>query len=192
VLYDQGEVSGALDSGRAALAIYRKIFPEGHPEYAATLTGMGAWLLETGEFEEAEAMMTDGLAMRRALLGNDHPDIANSLVQLGMVAVATGDHERALALSREAERILDASLPPDHWRSAVARSVEGASLSGLGRFDEAETLLLDGFGVLSRDSGALRVYVRESQRYLEQLYTTWGRPDDAARYAATSLSAREP
>jgi hypothetical protein len=105
-----------------------------------------------------------------------------------MLLVADGQFDQALEPLREAQSILAAGLPSGHWRSAVAAAVEGAALAGLHEYTEAEPLLRGAFGVLERDPGALLVYVRATQRYLFDLYSAWGRPQDAAAYS-DALSA---
>jgi hypothetical protein len=60
-------------------------------------------------------------------------------------------------------------LSATHWKTAVAESLEGAALSGLGRYAEAEPLLVHSLGVLGKDGGAPPEYHRLAQRYLDQL-----------------------
>jgi hypothetical protein len=63
-------------------------------------------------------------------------------------------------------------------------SAEGAALTGLGRYDEAEPLLLDGLAILSEDPGALRVVLTNTRRRLADLYAAWGKKTEAAKYVA--------
>ena len=73
---------------------------------------------------------------------------------------------------------------PDHWRTANAASAEGAALAGLGQYAAAETLLLDSYAKLGEDSGALPIVVADTTRRLADLYSAWGKSDEAARYQA--------
>jgi hypothetical protein len=59
-------------------------------------------------------------------------------------------------------------------------------MAGLKQHSEAEKLLLASLEKLRSDpgSGRRRVYVQATQRYLENLYRSWGKPQRAARYAA--------
>ena len=74
------------------------------------------------------------------------------------------------------------ALAPGHWRLASAEAVEGAALAGLGRYSEAEKLLLGSYGVLHKDKGAAHVYVVNCSRWLVKLYLATGQPAKAARY----------
>ena len=75
------------------------------------------------------------------------------------------------------------SYGADHWRTAWALSLEGASLSALDRFADAEPLLLQAYEILSSNAGARVSQVESALQYLADLYTAWGRPEDAARYS---------
>jgi tetratricopeptide (TPR) repeat protein len=183
VQYDRGDVDGALRSAREASAIYAELFPTGHPDYAGNLAGIGLFLFGVGELDEAEPMVRQGLEMRASVLGTDHTAYANSEVQLAMIFVERGRFEEALDIARAARAILDEGYPEGHWRRAIAESVEGAALAGLGDSAAAEPLMLHGYEILSNDPGALPVYVKESRRYLYRHFMEQSRPDAAAVYA---------
>jgi hypothetical protein len=100
--------------------------------------------------------------------------------------VATGQFDQALGLVRDAQPTLTAGLPDGHWRRAVASAVEGAALSGLHNYSEAEPLLRSADAILANDPGALLVYVRTTRRYLFELYSDWGRPQQAQEFADVS------
>jgi tetratricopeptide (TPR) repeat protein len=188
VLYEEGQVTAALSAKRESLAIYQRIFPGDHPETAATMNTIGYWLMEQSRFRESEQVLTAGLEMRRRLLGAEHPNVGSSLSNLAMLQVARHRYDEALRLAREASRIFALSLPPAHWRVAVAHSAEGAALAGLSRFSEAQKLLIDSYAQLNRDKGVLPTYPRRTRRYLESLYSQWGRPEEARRYAGLAAS----
>ena len=57
-----------------------------------------------------------------------------------------------------------------HWLTAAARSAEGAALSGLGRYAQAEKVLTASHEMLSTDEGALPLYRILNQRYLHTLH----------------------
>ena len=73
-------------------------------------------------------------------------------------------------------------FPPGDWRIASTASLLGAAIAGQGRFEEAETLLLDAEKTLR---GVPPVYAYLQTEVLERLaalYEAWGRPDPAARW----------
>jgi tetratricopeptide (TPR) repeat protein len=170
VQYDRGETRLALENTRQALAIYRKAYPPDHPEVAIVLNVMGFRLTMAGDYEQADRYLTEGLAMRRRLFDEKAPEIASSLMMLAALRVAQGMNQEALELAQSARGIFTAALSADHWRTAIAESIEGAALTGLGRYAEAEARLTHGCGVLSKNSGAEWVYRNLAQQYLDTLH----------------------
>jgi hypothetical protein len=67
------------------------------------------------------------------------------------------------------------SLPDDHWRVAMAESAEGAALTGLGEYNEAESLLLRSNDVLVRGGAATEFMSQQNRERLDHLYAVWKR-----------------
>ncbi len=169
VQYDRGDTRGALLTERESLKIYRQLFPGDHPEVARIVNRIGYWLTEAGDYVEADSDLREALAMRRRLLGEKHPDVASSLTHLAILQVATGKYSDALASARDARQIYTAALSASHWKTAIAESAEGAALTGLGNYAQADKLLTHSYGILSKDVGAPPTYSRLTQRYLDRL-----------------------
>jgi len=104
------------------------------------------------------------------LLSNTHPDVGASLVHLAILQVATRQYDDALTSARSAVGILSSALSPTHWKTAVAESAQGAALAGLGRYAEAEPLLVQSLKILGKDGGAPPGYRRLTQQYLDRLH----------------------
>jgi tetratricopeptide (TPR) repeat protein len=168
--YDRGETGQAFANIRRVLAIYRKVYSADEPETARVLNTIGFWSTMTGDKGEADRYLQEGLAMRRRLFDEHHPDVASSLMMLAILRVSEEKYPEALQLAQSAKSIYSAALSPDHWRTAIAESAEGAALSGLGRYPEAETDLAHSYGILSKSGGAPLVYRGLTQRYLDVLH----------------------
>jgi tetratricopeptide (TPR) repeat protein len=183
VQYDRGDTRGALATERETLAVYRKLFPNDHPDVARIMNRIGFWLTENGEYAEAERDLQASLSMRRRLLGAMHPDVATSLIHMAILQVALRKYGDALVSARDAVGILSTALSPTHWKTAVGESAEGAALTGLGQYAEAEPLLVLSLGILNKDGGAPPAYRKLAQRYLSKLRA---REDDAGRSVRAS------
>jgi tetratricopeptide (TPR) repeat protein len=167
--YDRGETSQALSNLREVLGIYRKAYPPDHPETARVLNGIGSWLTMGGDDTEADVYLEEGLAMRLRLLDAQHPDVASSLIALAILRVDQKKYTEALDFARNAKAIYTTALSADHWRTALAECAEGAALTGLGRYPEAEQPLTHGHAILVKDSGLPLIYRTLAQRYLQTL-----------------------
>ena len=61
---------------------------------------------------------------------------------------------------------------------------EGAALAGLSQHEAAETLLLEGFTVLTNNSGALPFFATNATRWLADFYKNQGDMEQAEKYRA--------
>jgi len=184
VYYDRGNERGALDAERESLAIYRKVFPGDNPDVARIMNRLGYWLTENGDYAAATTNLQQALAMRRRLFGNTHPEIASSLIHVAVLQVATHRYSEAAESAGMAEAIFTKALSATNWKTALAQSIKGAALAGMGDYSEAEQQLLPAYKAMNDDAGAMPMYRALTRRYVEALYREWGRPQDARRYAA--------
>jgi len=168
--YDRGETDEALTNMREVLVIFRKVYPTDNPEIARMQNIVGFWLTLAGQYEEADRSLNEALAMRRRLFDGKQPDIASSLITIALLRIAQGQYPEALQLAQSAKVIDTDAFSADHWRTAIAESAEGAALTGLGRYSEAEERLAHSYGILSKESGAPRVYRVLAQRYVDTLH----------------------
>lgn len=73
---------------------------------------------------------------------------------------------------------------PAHGLTAYVESLLGGCLTRLGRYEEAEPLLLHSYAVIARDRGAGRERKLEARERVLGLYNAWGRRDDGVRRLA--------
>ena len=185
--YDRGNTREALTNMRQVLAIYRKAYPADHPETARVLNVIGFWLTISGDYPEADRYLTEALDMRRRLFDEHQPDLASSLMHMALLRDAQGKYSEALELAQNAKQIDTEALSADHWRTAVAESAQGAALTGLGRYREADSCLTHSYAILSKNGGAPLIYRTIAQRYLDTLHRT---VRSGATSAASTLAAK--
>jgi tetratricopeptide (TPR) repeat protein len=169
------------------LAIFRKAYPPDHPSIAFALNVMGFWQTMAGNFGEADRFLTEGLSMRRRLFGDGQPDVASSLMMLAILRDAEGQFPDALQLAQTAKGIYAKALSADHWRTAIAESAEGAALSGLGRYPEADAALAHSYEILRQDNGAPFVYRTLTLRYVDELHKRERHGNPSAPATATAV-----
>jgi tetratricopeptide (TPR) repeat protein len=180
VMYAQGRRTEAIDEMRASLAMRRDLLGNDHPDVAGGAASLAYWLIDARQMDEADALVNESLAIRRKQLGADHPAVAGSLTVRANLLLARRDFKRAAEDATEAERIVVAALGADHWQFAMASNAHGAALTGLGQYPEAERLLLGSLKALDR-APIPRLADKGRQR-LVTLYSSWGKPEFAARY----------
>ena len=168
-LLEGGKLEEAEEVLRRALALRRAVFDEGHTSVAKVLNNLAIVRQAQGAHEEAEMLYREALASRRSRLSQSHPEVASTAISLASLLVDGGRYEEAEPLAREALAVLSRQRP-DHWRTAYAENVLGASLSGLKRFEEAEPLLVGGYeAVRERKPLCHRTSVEALQRWINFL-----------------------
>ena len=74
------------------------------------------------------------------------------------------------------------TLPEDDWSVGATKSLLGATLAALARYDEAEAMLLDAHRDLEAEPGPQGRAARATVARLVALYDAWGKPEKAAPY----------
>ena len=75
------------------------------------------------------------------------------------------------------------TLPEGHWLIADTMSRLGGAVAGVGKFAEAEPLLLEGYAAMQENRGVAVVDRKhEAIERIIQLYESSGKPDQAAEW----------
>ena len=124
---------------REALAMRRRLYPDGHAEVAASLgCSPRRWSISA-----ASTRPWRGCARRTrccaALYGDDHPYTSGSLAGYAEIVAASGDRAKAIGLYREALALARRNHPPGDFQLAGPTFGLGETLcAGGGRDDRAD------------------------------------------------------
>ena len=188
VLDRAGRTAEADSIYRAVIAMRRRLLGPEHPDYAWTLFNYADFHREHGRYAEAARWAREVLKLRGPSLPETHPAVATAMGVLGralgrMDSLAAG--ERWL---RESLALREKALPAGHWLLASSRSILGEHLALSGRFAEAEALMLPAERALVEIRGEDAPPVRDARARLAALYAAWGKPDEAARWQASTVA----
>ena len=184
--YRQGGYDRAEALFREALALNREFFGDVHVEVASNLNNLGLVLRDRGDYDEAEMMFREMVAIDREVRGANNPHVATGLVNLGALLTRAGRLAEAEQTFREARDIQLQTFPPGHWQVATTESLLGECLTRMGRYASAEPLLVNSYGIISREFGAQHGRARVALRRVIELYDAWGETEKAAEYRALS------
>jgi eukaryotic-like serine/threonine-protein kinase len=190
LLARQGHIEEAEQLHRQAFESFERVFGPDHHRVGLSAFHYGSLLQRMGRLAEAEAMLRRTVAIDRATYGPDHIEIATDLRRLGSILVDKGDWDAAIAALLEADAIYAShDIVLSDARRVYVRADLAASLTALGRYEEAEDLLLVVYA--QHDAGAtLRAdAAHRLEDQLVALYTSWGRPADADRYRGLAAAA---
>jgi tetratricopeptide (TPR) repeat protein/predicted Ser/Thr protein kinase len=188
----QGNFSRAEPLLVQALTMARRVLGDDHPDTLAITNSVAELNWRQSKFAEAESLFQKVLEGRRRVLGVAHPATIRALVSLGELDLAQNRYIEAERLLREAVTG-QGKTSPNNWRPFYTQSLLGASLAGLGRYAEAEPMLVSGLeGMLQRRDSMpyenLPVLLKARERIVG-LYEEWGKPAEAARWKAAQATA---
>ncbi len=178
--YAQGDFEQAEEQLKEALRIRRHEFGDEHTLVASVLDWLGNVVAARDRLKEARQLYNEALAIRRQRLGDDHQDVATTKKNLAAL-LASREPETAHLLVTEALTIFH-KTQPGGWKAADAEGVLGAVLVGLGRYEEAEPLVVDSYTELTEIRGERDFRTRGALERILELYTAWDKPAELERY----------
>jgi eukaryotic-like serine/threonine-protein kinase len=195
----KGDYRSAEALIRQALAVHQKTLGDKHPVSAAMLNSLSHVLRDERRYDEAAAALRDALDIARSSMGGDNQLIGIYALNLAAIEIERRQPAVAEPLVREGLRIRSRApqlvpsrrrtLPDDDWSIAATKSLLGAALVGIGRFDEAETTLLEARRELEAAPQSPHRDLKATIMRLTELYDAWGRPREAATYRARLTSS---
>lgn len=132
-------------------------------------------------YEPGLAHLEKALAVYSRAYPDDHTRIGQTLMMIGNIHNAQQQFPAAEAPMRRALAIFQKNLTPEHQLIALTHGALGQCLTNLGQYQEAKTHLLTSATILQNNPNAKNQY-RATLTTLVDLYTTWPRPDEAAKY----------
>jgi len=190
LLREKGDLAGAEGLLRRTLAIDRRVHGEVHENVAYDLKELANLLVDLGRNADAETTYRQSLEMYRRTVAPDSPYVAVTLNGLGKLLLDTGRPREAEPLLRESARIAGASLPDGHWLLLISRSLMGSCLGAIGRHAEGEALAVGAYEGFRKTLGEADPRTGAALDRVVALYKSWGRPDQAAVWAAKQPARR--
>ena len=166
-----------------ALAGRRRVLGEEHPSTLSSMAALAALYQEEGKSSAAEPLLTNALETSRRVLGPAHATTRLCAVSLAKLRLEQQKYAEAETLLRGSLNAKD-NEGPYSWQPFEHRSLLGLSLMEQSKLAEAEPLLLAGYrGLLERKSVLpVAVSVEQAGERVVQLYTRWGKADQAAQW----------
>jgi eukaryotic-like serine/threonine-protein kinase len=184
ILRNQGDYAAAEPLFLEVLELNRRRYGDTHVYNSITLDAYAAMLLARGDLEDAERVQREALDVARRVFGDEHLQVARTTSHLAAIVQRRGDHVRALELHRQAVALMVRLGSPDPASLASARVGLASCLTGLGRYPEAEPLLLQSYQTLHDTQGPGGRTTRAAMAALAALYEAWGKPAEQGRYQA--------
>ncbi len=192
-----GNCLESLDQFAEAFELYKRardgclatLGPE-HPNTIGAMLSMGHALQSEGKLAEALPLYQSALLSYRAALGERHPFTLRTTNLLGELALEQDDLDAAHQRFHDTLATSRGSLGEDHPETLRSKINLGSVLSRLGRFEEAESLLLEA----ANSTDALPPRHVQRLKVVEQLvhlYEAWDAGAEQGPHAAELAKWRE-
>lgn len=184
------DIDGAVALHEEALAMWRRIFPEGrHPEISRSLEQIARLIELRGRWEEADSLYEEALGLWSDLYGNTHPHRAAIRANQANLRYRQGDFTAAADAYRDIVRV---------YRSVGDPAVLSVSISNLGVIERERGAYGAADSLLSEALDLRRSYLEEPHSDIAQslgarsrLYNLLERHEDAERSARSALDQYE-
>jgi tetratricopeptide (TPR) repeat protein len=180
---DAGRWNDAQALFERTLKLRRERLGPEHPATLSSLYRLAQVMKLVGKLAEAEALYRDLVRQCRVFSG--HSDLlAKGLAALGAVLVENGHAQEAEAYLGESLEMHRKSLPKGDPTTAENEGLLGNCLRALGRYPEAERLLLSSYEALQAAQGVRPTNLRIAVVRIVNLYEAWNKPGLAAEWRA--------
>lgn len=193
LLLDHRRAGEAEPLHARVFAARSRVLSPAHPDTLNSMSYLARARQDQGKFAEADPLWTKVLAESERTLGPAHRLSVQARDAIGASLLREGRGEAALAMLQRALELRTGSAP-GAWQTASTRSRVGECLVTLGRFAEAEPLLLASHEILQKNAARIPPWnqseIARVAARIEQLYSAWDRPDKAREWRQPSSPER--
>ena len=140
-LSDQGRYEEALHESREAVDEFTRRGETGEPNFGFTLTVLGGFLTESGNYDEAETSLREGETIIRKFLSPASLWIGDNLRNQAILSYERGKYSDALTKTDQALSIYEETFGTHYDQYPTALITKGLSLAKMGRAKEGEAVL---------------------------------------------------
>jgi Flp pilus assembly protein TadD/regulator of replication initiation timing len=190
-LYQQGKYNEAIPLAEKALAIFKKVLGDNHPDTATSLNNLAALYQSQGRYSEAEPLYQQALAIRKKQLGDNHPDTATSLNNLAGLYRSQGRYAEAEPLYQQALAIRKKQLGDNHPDTASSLNNLAELYDSQGRYAEAEPLYKEALTIWKQQLGDNHPLTAQSLNNLAALYHSQDDIPHAIEFLSQGIAVEE-
>jgi serine/threonine-protein kinase len=147
-------------------------------------TSLAKLYADWGRWEEALEYARASYEAHVQTLGTDHSSTSEIATLFARTLLHNGRNEEALPVVEQSFTTRERLMPMERWERQKTRSVLGCCYARLGRFEEAEPLLLESYPWIRDDRGPGHKRTVQACERIIELYELWGKPEQAARWRA--------
>jgi serine/threonine protein kinase len=179
--------AGQIDAAEAEIeTVFRRrraTLGDTHPDTLSAINVLGVIVSQRKDYAKAEVLFRQASELYLKAKGPTHPETVMTQANYLSALRNLGRIDEAVAGFSELHKRAEQVFPADHFFLAVIRGHLGLSLMEAKRYADAEPLLKQSFETAQKQFGDDDVRSKTFRARLVDLYTRWGKPDQAANYA---------
>ncbi len=187
VLMGMGRREEAESAARQALEVRAAIGAKTF-EHAQAMNTLGGILMSEQKFADAEVQFRAAASLYAEIVGPAHSSVGASLNNVGGALFMQGKFAEAEPVLRRAIEIRSASLPPGSVEVAQGHKNLSRVLRELEKYDDAEREGLEAYRLATTGDESARAAAGGIALELVDLYSAWGKPEQAAEWKARAAS----
>jgi len=186
---DQGKFDEAIKTVRERIAAIRRQAGDETPTLCANLTGLGSFLIEEGEFAEAEENLRAAEIIYRKLYNAANMQLGDNLRLQAQAFLGLRQYADAEARINATLEIYRAASSPQYVNYPTALMVQGMIYSQTGRTAEAETLLREAVRIRAKNAPETHFLRATANGALGEFLTTQARFPEAESFLLSSYES---
>jgi tetratricopeptide (TPR) repeat protein/transcriptional regulator with XRE-family HTH domain len=155
------------------------------------LAKVGIYLLERGQYTDAEPLLVRALSLREHHVGAEHPDTARSLHSLATLYLHQGKYEQADPLLQRALSIREQHVGNEHPDTATSLNNLASLYWRQDKYELAELLYQRALSIREQHLGTEHPDTAYNLNNLASLYQTQGKYDQAEPLFRRALAIQE-
>ena len=179
--------AGKLDAAEAEIdSVFRRrsaVLGETHPDTLAAINVLGVIANQRKDFAKAEVLFRQASELYLKANGPLHPETVMMQANYLSTLRNLGRIDEAIAGFAELNMRAEQVFPAGHWLLAVVHGHLGLSLMEGKRFSDAEPWLKKSYDAAQKQFGDQDARSIAFRGRLFELYTSWGKPKEAAAYS---------
>jgi tetratricopeptide (TPR) repeat protein len=187
-LADQGKFEAALQTAREGVADYRRAGRTDAPDYGFSLTILGGFLTDRGDYAEADAALGEAEAVLRRRQSSSSLWLGDNLRNQAISLYRQGRYAESQDRITETEKIYLGSYGPSYDQYPTVLIFKGLILDKTGRSQEGERILREALRLRVESLPAEHFWVAVAKGALGECLTT----QNAIRKPNHSLTKATP
>ncbi len=187
VLRAEGRLDEAEPMTRTTLEIRRRLLGDDHPDVLLSMNNLAMLLVSRKKLDEAAVALRETMDAHRRVLTDNHIGTMIVCNNYARVLVDLGRADEAVALTQGVLEASRRTFGPDHWRVGWFSAQHALTLAAAQRFEEAETLMLEGYERMKATLGESDTQTKRVAQFVADMYAGAGREADAQRWKSIAF-----